>query len=141
MLVGVADRRAHPKILVLIDESLRLVVGLRSDPAVLRRGMLLTDEESAIASRPSPLPNPGAQYRNGQRVEKVGIEQVAATDRARNGPKSAYLVPDLGLERAQGEFFNRLGNSANFTMTSLCEVRNFTIVRGSPVDFHRASGQ
>jgi hypothetical protein len=29
-------------------------------------------------------------------VEKVGIELIASTNRARTAPKSAYLVPYLG---------------------------------------------
>jgi hypothetical protein len=32
----------------------------------------------------------------GQPVEKVGTELIATTNRARDVPKSAYLVPDLG---------------------------------------------
>ncbi len=31
-----------------------------------------------------------------QRVEKVGTELIATTNRARNAPKSVYLVPDSG---------------------------------------------
>ena len=31
-----------------------------------------------------------------QRVEKVGVELIATTNRALKAPKTAYLVPNLG---------------------------------------------
>jgi hypothetical protein len=42
----------------------------------------------------------------GQPVKKVGIELVATTNRARNAPKPACLMPYLGPKRTQREFFN-----------------------------------
>jgi hypothetical protein len=38
--------------------------------------------------------------RRGQRVEKVGVELIATTNRALKAPKTAYLVPDLGWKQA-----------------------------------------
>jgi hypothetical protein len=43
-----------------------------------------------------------------QRVEKVGVELIVATNQVSKTSKSVYLVPDLGWKRAIGEFFNRL---------------------------------
>ena len=51
-----------------------------------------------------------------QRVEKVSIELIAATNRASNAPQTACLVSDLGLEQAHREFFNSL-----FLFHALCE--------------------
>ena len=58
-----------------------------------------------------------------QPVEKVVIELVATTNRASKAPKAVYLVPNLGLERAQREFFNTLGYSPKFVGTEFSEVR------------------
>jgi hypothetical protein len=50
-----------------------------------------------------------------QPVEKVGIELKAATTRAGKAPKSAYLIPDLGRNRAKREFFNGLNRPYSIT--------------------------
>src|SRR5215210_3995515 len=41
-----------------------------------------------------------------QRVEKVGVELMATRNRARNTPKPACLVADLGRKRAPRGVFN-----------------------------------
>jgi hypothetical protein len=61
--------------------------------------------------------------RRGERVEKVSIEPLATTNRARNGPKLVCSVADPGRKRVPREFFNTLGNSTNFAFTEFLEVR------------------
>jgi hypothetical protein len=51
-------------------------------------------------------------------VEKVGVELIATTNRARNAPKPACLVPDLGRKRVPREFFNSLMASRNSWLAS-----------------------
>jgi hypothetical protein len=43
-----------------------------------------------------------------QRVEKVGLEQMATTNRALKRPKTGRFVADLGRKRASRVFFNSL---------------------------------
>jgi hypothetical protein len=46
-----------------------------------------------------------------QCVEKVGVELIATTKRARNAPEAVCLVADPGRKRAAAEFFDTLPTS------------------------------
>ena len=45
------------------------------------------------------------------RVEKLGVELITTTNRARNAPKALCLVTDPGREQAPAESFNTLSTS------------------------------
>jgi hypothetical protein len=54
-------------------------------------------------------------------VEKVGIELIVTTNRARKVPKQACLVVIWGQSKRRGSFLNGLVSSANLACTECAE--------------------